>query len=58
MAETNLRRGLMLSDGNFVGFLTNPISGAFLLLAVLSVAWHVVGSLRARKNASTELAQA
>ncbi len=42
MAETNLRRGLMLSDGNFMGFLTEPISGAFLLLAVASFALHVV----------------
>jgi len=47
MAETNLRRGLMLSDGNFSGFVTNPISGVFLVLAVVSVAWHLVHARRA-----------
>lgn len=41
MAETNLRRGLMLSDGNFMGFLTEPISAAFLALAVASVVLHI-----------------
>lgn len=47
MAETNLRRGLMLSDGEFSGFLTNPISGVFLSLAILSVAWNIIQALRA-----------
>jgi putative tricarboxylic transport membrane protein len=49
MAETNLRRGLMLSDGDFSGFLTNPISGVFLSLAILSVVWHSVQALRAKR---------
>jgi putative tricarboxylic transport membrane protein len=41
MAETNLRRGLMLSDDNFMDFLMHPISGSFLALSVASVVWHV-----------------
>ncbi|WP_180124922.1 tripartite tricarboxylate transporter permease [Rhodoferax sp. BLA1] len=41
MAETNLRRGLMLSDNNFMDFLTSPISGSFIGLAAASVVWHV-----------------
>ncbi|WP_316975566.1 tripartite tricarboxylate transporter permease [Shumkonia mesophila] len=56
MAETNLRRGLMLSDGDFLGFLTNPISGVFLVLAIVSVLWHVIQAWRGRpakaRNAS------
>lgn len=48
MAETNLRRGLMLSDDSFMGFLTSPISGAFLALAVAVVAWHVYGAIRGK----------
>lgn len=51
MAETNLRRGPMLSDGHFIGFLTHPISGAFLALAFVSVAWHLVHAWRARRVA-------
>lgn len=41
MAETNLRRGLMLSDNNFLDFLTQPIAGTFIGLSVASVVWHV-----------------
>ncbi|MEJ8776627.1 tripartite tricarboxylate transporter permease [Pseudogracilibacillus sp. ICA-222130] len=35
--ETNLRRGLMLSEGSFVPFLTEPIAAVFLLLTVFSI---------------------
>jgi putative tricarboxylic transport membrane protein len=49
MAETNFRRGLMLSDGNFLGFVTNPISGVFLGLACVSVLWPIVQSRFGRK---------
>ena len=48
MAETNLRRGLQLSRDDFTGFLTNPISGTFLALAALSIAWQIWGGLRPR----------
>ncbi len=46
MAETNLRRGLMLSDGNFSGFLENGISCAFLVLSVLSVLYSIYSGLK------------
>ena len=39
-AETNLRRGLMLSDGNFGAFLSNPIAASFLGLALACIIWH------------------
>ena len=48
MAETNLRRGLMLSDNNFMDFLTQPISGTFIGLAGLSIVWHVVQVIRGK----------
>ena len=48
MAETNLRRGLMLSDNNFLEFLTHPISGSFIALSVASVVWHVVKAHRSK----------
>jgi putative tricarboxylic transport membrane protein len=52
MAETNFRRGLQLSEGNPLGFLTNPISGVFLGLAALSIAWQIYASLRPSKAPS------
>ncbi|MDD7972797.1 tripartite tricarboxylate transporter permease [Roseinatronobacter alkalisoli] len=52
MAETNFRRGLQLSAGDFTGFLTNPISGTFLALAALSILWQVYGALRPHKIAT------
>ena len=56
MAETNLRRGLMLSDNNFMDFLTQPIAGTFLGLSLASVVWHVYQTHRtkvAKKVVST-----
>ena len=46
MAETNFRRGLQLSQGEFTGFLTNPISAAFLGCAALSILWQIYQSVR------------
>lgn len=50
MAETNLRRGLMLSDGNFSGFLTQPISATFLGIAAASVGLHFYQAHRAKMS--------
>ena len=46
MAETNFRRGLQLSAGDFTGFITNPIAGTFLGLAALSILWQIYAALR------------
>ncbi len=46
MAETNFRRGLQLSQGDFTGFLTNPISAAFLGFAALSILWQIYRGIR------------
>lgn len=54
-AETNLRRGLMLSDGNFGAFLSNPIAASFLGLALAFIIWQVVSSLRSKKNMVSEI---
>jgi putative tricarboxylic transport membrane protein len=50
MAETNLRRGLMLSDDNFMDFLTQPIAGSFIALSAASVVWHVVQTHRTKRG--------
>ena len=39
MAESSLRRSLLMSEGNFLIFVTRPISAAFLLLALISLLW-------------------
>jgi putative tricarboxylic transport membrane protein len=56
MVETFLRRGLMLSRGDFLPFLTEPVSGAFLLIAALSVMLtfrKTLSSARARRQGTT-----
>ena len=50
MAETSLRRGLQLSRGDWTGFVTNPSSGTFLALAVVSSAWQMLGEYRASRG--------
>ena len=50
MAETNFRRGLMLSEGSFAGFISNPIAATFLLLALASVLWHAISAIRAPRQ--------
>lgn len=39
LLELNLRRGLTYSSGSFTPFLTHPISGALLVLAVITTLW-------------------
>lgn len=50
IAETNLRRGLMLTQGDFLPFLTKPISGTFLLIALLSVIYSAIKEGKQAKN--------
>lgn len=50
MAETNLRRGLMMSDDNFLGFFTNPISGVFLGFTILYFFYTVIKQIRKQKK--------
>ena len=42
MLEENFRRALLLSRGNFMSFLTRPISGTLLALIALFVAWQIL----------------
>lgn len=39
--ETNLRRGLMKSQGSFVPFLTSPISLIFMILAIVMLVYNI-----------------
>ena len=50
--ETNLRRGLMKSQGSFLPFLTSPISCIFLIIAVGTLIWTVRKEYLSSKNVS------
>ena len=41
LLETNLRRGLMLTQNDFLAFFTHPIAAVFMVAAVLFVVWTV-----------------
>ena len=49
-AETNLRRSLWLSDGNWAIFVSRPISAVLLGLAVVAVATGLVIRVRQRRG--------
>lgn len=46
LVETNLRRGLMLSQQSFLPFVTKPISAVFLFIAAASIAYTVYKDTR------------
>jgi putative tricarboxylic transport membrane protein len=50
MTETNFLRALMLSDNSFSGFVTQPISAAFLFTTVVYLGWIATKSLRKSKK--------
>jgi len=52
LLETNLRRGLMLSQGDFMPFLTQPIAALFLLVTVGSVGLKIYKSVKGKKKSS------
>ena len=49
--ETNLRRGLMKSQGSFIPFLTSPISLVFLILAVVMLVYSIRKEITASRQA-------
>lgn len=51
ITETYLRRGLQLSKGSFLPFLTRPISGAFIALTLIFIAFTAIKSIRDWKKA-------
>lgn len=54
IAEQNLRRALILSEGSFVPMFQSPIAVFFLILAGVSVFLSVRKTYRARKSAMKE----
>ena len=54
LLETNLRRGLMLSQGDFMPFLTSPIAATFLLITVASLIFAIYKNKKSKKQESTD----
>ena len=50
MAEVNLRRGLMLSQGSFEPFVTSPVAVVFLIGSIISVAFSFISNYRKNKS--------
>ncbi|MDX9957192.1 MAG: tripartite tricarboxylate transporter permease [Clostridia bacterium] len=50
MAESNLRRALTISDGNYMTFITRPISALFLAVSVLTFLVPIIKRIVSRKK--------
>ena len=50
LAEVNYRRGMISNKGDFMPFLTNPISAVFLAIAVIVILVNVLKPLFAKKK--------
>jgi len=48
--ETNLRRGLMMTGGDFMPFLTSPIAAFFLILGVGAFTFSVIKNMRRNRK--------
>lgn len=55
LVETNLRRGLMLSDGSFMAFFTKPIAAIFLIIAILSIVLSFRSEIKKKEKIVVEI---
>lgn len=52
MAESNLRTGLMISDGSYEPLVTRPISALFVILAIVMLAWQIYQAVKLSRSSS------
>lgn len=50
LLETNLRRGLMMSQGDFMPFLTSPIAAVFLIITAGSIGLKVYSNWKKKRS--------
>lgn len=50
MAETNFRRGLMLSNNGFLGFFESPLAAVFMAGTVIVMGFTIYGEMRKKKS--------
>lgn len=48
--ETNLRRGLQVSNGSFMGVFASPIAAIFMIVAILSIIFQVISYMKKKKT--------
>jgi putative tricarboxylic transport membrane protein len=49
MAETNLRRGLQLSKGSYLPFVSKPIAAFFIAITIVSLIYNIIKEVKKRK---------
>ncbi len=54
LAEENMRRALILSEGSFATFATRPISALFLLISLFTIVWPFYKKSRERRKAASQ----
>lgn len=54
LLETNLRRGLMMTNESFLPFLTRPISATFITVAVLFLGYSIIKEVRSNLKKSAK----
>lgn len=54
--ETNLRRGLQLTGGDFIPFLTSPIAAIFYIIAATSIFFSIYKSRKEEKEEAENIA--
>ena len=52
LAESNYRRGMMRTKGDFMPFLTSPISAVFLGIAIIVIILAATKPLRQKRKAA------
>ncbi|MBW8384410.1 MAG: tripartite tricarboxylate transporter permease [Youngiibacter sp.] len=50
MAETNFRRGLMMTDNSFIKFFESPIAAAFMILTIAVMIWTIIGEVKKKQS--------
>jgi putative tricarboxylic transport membrane protein len=50
MAETNFRRGLMLSNNGFIGFFESPLAATFMVGTIIVMGFTIYGEMRKKKS--------
>jgi putative tricarboxylic transport membrane protein len=49
MMEENFRRNLLVTEGDYLSFITKPISGVILLIAVLAMFYPIIAKALKKK---------
>lgn len=49
IVESNVRRSMIVFDGDATGFITRPISGTILAIFLVAAVWPIIGAVRSRR---------